>query len=249
MEQHLYEDLYQLEEYHWWHRAKRRVCIKLIREYRPGPNLKIIDIGCGTGKNIEEFRQFGEPWGLDSASQALTCCQRRGLNKLLRGQAQHMPLADNQFDIATLLDILEHADDLKTLEEVHRILQREALLIINVPAYVWLWSKWDEALHHRKRYTKKSLKRLLQFSGFEACYASYLFSFLVIPTFIFRKFKSLRREPYSSDFRIGCPLTNRLLFALFVIEDKIRQIFTIPFGTSLVCVARKKQGEFQIDPN
>jgi ubiquinone/menaquinone biosynthesis C-methylase UbiE len=240
MERYLYEDLFQLEEYHWWHRAKRRVCIELIKKYRPGPTLEIIDIGCGTGKNMMEFRQFGEPWGLDSASQALNYCLRRGLYKLLRGQAQHMPLGDNQFDVATLLDILEHTDDLKTLAEMYRILHREAILIMNVPAYAWLWSKWDEVLRHRKRYTKKSLKKLLQFSGFEVCYTSYLFSFLVIPTFILRKFKSLRCGPYSSDFRIGSPLANKLMFAMFSIEDRIRHIFTIPFGTSLVCVARKK---------
>jgi SAM-dependent methyltransferase len=249
MEQDFYDDLYQTEEYHWWQKAKRRVCLELIHRYRSGTNLKIIDIGCGTGKNTEELKSFGLAFGLDSAGQALDYCRKRGLVRLLGGQSERLPLAKSRFDIATLLDILEHADDRKTLAEVHRILRREALLILHVPAYPWLWSRWDEALHHRKRYTKKALKKLMQFSGFEVRYVSYLFSFLVIPTLILRKFKSLRRRPYGSDFRIGSPLTNRLFFGLFSIEDRIRRLCPIPFGTSLVCVARKKPGELRVGPN
>ena len=76
MKKYLYKDLYLLENKHWWHISKRRSICQLIGKYNKIKNPKIIDIGCGTGKNIEELQKFGPVYGLDSSTEALNFCRK-----------------------------------------------------------------------------------------------------------------------------------------------------------------------------
>lgn len=236
----LYQDLYELEEKHWWHKAKRELCKKIVAKYFKGG--KIVDIGCGTGKNVEAFSKFGEIWGIDNSDEALKYCRDyRKLKNVKKGEAEKTGLRTSSFDLVTLLDVLEHTDDTKTLKEIHRILKKDGLLLITVPAYQWIWSQWDVVLHHRRRYTKSKLEDLLKKNGFEIVYGSYFQSFLVLPVYIVRKLKSLiKSKDYGSDFRIGNSFINKSLLGLSKFERDVVLKHGVPFGLSIVVLSKKK---------
>lgn len=240
MKKYLYEDLYQLEDKHWWHISKRRAVHKLIEKYNTKEKPKILDIGCGTGKNMEELQNLGSIYGLDSSSEALRFCKKRGLNNLILGSAEKTSLKNNSFDIITILDVLEHTEDNKTLKEMHRILKKDGLIIITVPAFSWLWSKWDKVLHHKRRYTTAKLRGILTANEFSPVKITYLYSFLVFPALIIRKVKEkITKEFYPSDFKLSNPLLNLLLNNLSRLEFLFTEKFSIPFGTSILIVAKK----------
>ncbi|MEK7616910.1 MAG: class I SAM-dependent methyltransferase [Patescibacteria group bacterium] len=240
MKKYLYEDLYLLEEKHWWHISKREAVLSLIKEYAKGNRIKILDVGCGTGRNMEEFKKLGDVWGLDSSLIALNYCRKRGLKNLKLGSAENTSLETSSFDVVTLLDVLEHTDDNKTLKEMARILKRNGILILTVPAFPWLWSKWDEVLHHKRRYTINTFKKMLDSYDFHPVKMTYLYSFLVLPTLIIRKIKQkFSKNFYPSDFTLSTPLLNFILNNLSRLEFFLSGKFYIPFGTSIVVVAKK----------
>lgn len=240
MQTYLYQDLYQLEDYHWWHKAKRNLCIKFIRLFSPVTHPQILDVGCGTGKNLEEFNHLGQAWGIDKSRQAIKFCHQRKLKHISLGNSQSTGLPTNTFDIITLLDVLEHTDDDKTLLEMRRILNPDGILIINVPAFSWLWSRWDQVLHHRRRYAKQDLKQKLIKNNLLPVKLSYWNSFLVLPTWFIRKVKSLLYPNYyPSDFRLINPVLNALLYNLSLLEQQLISKVSLPLGTSLFCVAKK----------
>ncbi len=241
MKKKFYEELYLLEEKHWWLVAKREISIKLLRSFSGKKRLKILDIGCGTGKNIESFSKLGKTWGIDISPQAINYCKKRGIKNIKLGNAEKTGYRTESFDVVTLLDVLEHVDDNKTLKEIYRILKPKGILIVSVPAYQSLWSRWDEALHHKRRYNKKSLQMLFKENHLKLKKISYMFSFLLPPVFILRKIKSfLYSNDYPSDFRLAPPLINLIMLNISRIEHKLVLKNSVPFGTSIICVLSKK---------
>jgi len=240
MQHYLYDDLYQSEEFHWWHRAKRRLVLMLIGRYTPRRHPRILDVGCGTGKNIEAWSRLGTTQGIDVSPRAIHYCKKRGLTRVQQAKAECTKLTGSSVDVVTLLDVLEHTDDMPVIAEMARIITRRGILIVSVPAYPWLWSTWDVVLHHRRRYTKEELHRKLSAQGFLPIYTSHVFSFLPIPAILIRFVKS-RRPPkqYGSDFQLTSGAINRMLYALCMAEQFVMQIVPLPFGTSIVCVAQK----------
>lgn len=274
MQKYLYADLYNLEETHWWHKAKRNLVIhflidnfknELPRSKRPQypvessfgqlhpwtksprfslnqnkKSCKILDVGCGTGKNIEAFSRFGAVWGIDSAKEALAFCKKRGFKNVTLGSIEKIPFAKESFDCVTALDVLEHVDDSQALKEIYRVLKKSGIIIATVPAFPQLWSRWDEVLHHKRRYTQKTLKRVLQRNEFEIVKISYMHSFLFLPVLIIRAIKNLIHENhYPSDFKLSNRIVNYLLENIANLEKFFIINARIPFGTSLIVVAEK----------
>jgi len=240
MRKDLYKDLYTKEETHWWHRSKRRFVKQFITTYAEKKSNSILDIGCGTGKNMEELALYGDIWGIDTSSDALSFCKKRGLTHIKKGRAERLPFKNNTFDIVCALDVLEHVDDKVVVKEVKRVLKESGFIVITVPAYNWLWSKWDEILHHKRRYTKKSLEKVLKNEGLYILRNTYIHSLLLIPLYIIRKIKQLQSNAYSSDFRISNSIINKTLFALSKLEQRWINRYDMPFGTSVLCIAQKK---------
>ncbi len=240
MEKYLYSDLYELEEKHWWHKAKRETSLYLINKFLKSNYNKILDVGCGTGKNIESMAGFGKVWGIDIEKESIKYCKFRGLKEIKIVSSDKTGFQSSFFDLVTLLDVLEHTEEEKTLKELKRILKKDGLVLITVPAYLWLWSRWDEVLHHKRRYTQKSLIRILEKNGFKILEISYMHPHLVIPVFIIRFIRSklLDKKQYNSDFRINNQFLNFFMYSLAKFQLKFMRITSIPFGTSLICLAK-----------
>ncbi len=240
MRKYLYQDLYDLEEKHWWHISKRKELTELIK-WLNLKNFNILEIGCGTGKNLDVLRKFGKTWGLDNSKEAIKFSKKRGLNNLVLGEAENIPFSGGKFNLIILLDVLEHTDDIKTLKEIFRVLVPGGYLIITVPAFSWLWGRWDVVLEHKRRYKKSELVSKLNLGGFKVLKASYLYSFLVLPALVIRLIKSkFFKKDYPSDFKLGGVLSNWIFLQLCNLERVIRSKAGLPIGTSIICLAQKK---------
>lgn len=241
MHKYLYQDLYNLEDKHFWHLGKRELADKIIKKYLSVKKPQILDIGCGTGKNLDMLNKIGYSYGIDASPEAIKFCKLRKLNNVSLGKAENTGFNNNSFDLVTMFDVLEHTSESKTLAEASRIIKSPGYLLITVPAYKWLWSKWDEVLKHKKRYTKNEIKEILDRYGFKTIKTSYFFSYLLIPVIITRFIKQLmRKEDYGSDFSINNPIINFIAKLANLIEQFIISRSSLPFGTSVMVLAKKE---------
>ena len=183
MEQHTYGIMNDVEGNHWWFVGRRAILEEFLRQITQNPkskikNPKFLDVGCGTGANLEMLANFGTAEGVDVSDDALEFCKAKGL-KAHKGLAESLPFADESFDVVTALDVVEHLDDdVAGLKEMHRVLKTGGKTLIFVPAFMWLWGVQDDISNHRIRYTKKQITDRLNLAGFEierATFANWTF--------------------------------------------------------------------------
>jgi len=238
------EKMFRLEENYWWFVARRELALIIIKRFlgKRGA-LSMLDVGCGTGATLGRLTALGSAVGLDYAPEALALCRRRTRARLVRGDAEQLPFADGTFDLVTALDVMEHLDrDEAAVKEMARVLRPGGLAVLTVPACPLLWSEHDEALDHRRRYLGLPLGRLLRRAGFRVELLSYailhLFPVILVFRLLQRWLRGDRRRPATALIALPSPL-NRLLILLLRLESRLLIRLPLPFGVSLVAVARR----------
>ena len=234
--------MYSLENSYWWYIARRSLAFELLNNEIDGrKSLRLLDVGCGTGANMSTFAQLTTTIGIDASTEALRFCQSRGLKTVALSPVEELPFAEGTFDIVTALDVLEHTDDdLQCLREIHRVGKPKGLVLITVPAYGFLWSEHDEALKHRRRYTAHELRNKLTVTGFEVVRTSYFISTLFFPILALRIWQGLRKDstqPKTSIYVLP-NLINSALVGLLALERRVFRYINIPFGVSIIALAR-----------
>ena len=167
---------FDVEERHWWYRGRRAVLeavldgIGPVREAGAASPPRILDAGCGSGRNMVLLARRGAVTGIELASQSLEVARARGLGPVLPGSLDDArPFADASFDLAVALDVLEHVtDDEAALGELARVLAPGGRLLVTVPQYGWLWGEHDVLAHHHRRYTRALLLARAAAAGFAA---------------------------------------------------------------------------------
>ena len=253
MRQDLYYDLYVKEQDYWWHVGKRAIVYSLLNRYLPRNKSKqerrALDLGCGTGLNLDHLSDYAQPVGTDFSEEALHFCLERGHNLLCKADAAELPFPDKQFDIITALDVIEHLDDdLDALTELRRVLRPGGLLIISVPAYPALWTYWDDILGHRRRYTTGAMREVVSRSGLRVRKVSYSNAIILPPVVLVRILKSMRQKAAEArseskdpetDFMPVPGFVNKLLIVYYRMEARLLKRYRLPFGLSVVCVAQR----------
>ncbi len=252
MQQHTYAIMRRVEESHWWFFGRReiirsflvRVCrdLKAVHEEICGPDspLKILDVGCGTGANLEMLSEFGVAGGVDVSAEALSFCRERGLVNVKQGAAEALPYDDKSFDLVTGLDVVEHLDDdLAGLKEMRRVLRPEGRALLFVPAFMFLWGVQDDISNHRRRYTLKHLKEVVRTAGFEVERATYVNISFFTPIFLGRLLMRATGLRPESENNITIGFLNGVLGKLLAAERGPLRYMNFPFGVSIICVARR----------
>ncbi len=245
MEKNEYRKHFELEETHWWFAGRRAILDTVLKGLRGLPQqATVLDAGCGTGINLVLYERLGKIFGLDFEWEALRYCQKRGFNRLVQADVQKIPFSDETFDLVFLLDVLSHetiASDVAVLQDIHRAMKRGGFLILCDSAFNFLWSRHDRAFHIRKRYSGKEIVQKLAFAGFKALKSSYFNFFLFPPISLFRFLDKLWQgddRPVSHLNRVN-PILNGLLFRIFEAEAPLVRHGRLPYGCSLLCVAKK----------
>ncbi|MEI7556796.1 class I SAM-dependent methyltransferase [Candidatus Chlorohelix sp.] len=251
MRSDLYLDLFLKEDTHWWHVGKRILMEQLIRKYMPHlqENAKLLDVGCGTGRMLDMLAGFGTPWGIDMSEEALDFCRQRGFYNLLRHDLNQPFDFDFNFDVISALDVIEHLeDDLQGLRNLRKALKPNGILIISVPSYQFMFSYWDVALGHKKRYTLKSLTKVVESAGYTIVKKSYTNTSILIPAAVIRFLKGLagriNRKIYArllsedTDFTALPKPLNDFLISLYNIENRLVLTKGLPVGLSALVVCK-----------
>jgi SAM-dependent methyltransferase len=240
VEEHLYREIFELEDRHWWFRGRRAVIWALLRRAGPAPSPRILDAGCGTGRNLIEFGQLGPAHGIDPSPQAIDFCRRRGLEAVREARIEAIPFASESFDLILTCDVLEHTDDdLAALVELHRVAAPNALLLLTVPAYQWLWSEHDEVNHHRRRYARHELVEKTARLGWREIHATYFNSALLPPIAVVRRLRG-RRSDGRHDLHLSPRALDRVLVQpMRVVAALMARGVRLRAGVSIGLVGRR----------
>jgi len=248
MQQHTYSIMHRVEETHWWFVGRRKiiesflkpVCVGLKSKKPARESLNILDVGCGTGANLEMLSQFGNAEGVDVSTEALEFCRRRGLQQVKQGAAEALPYENNSFDLVTGLDVVEHLDDdVAGLKEMRRVLRADGRTVLFVPAFMFLWGVQDDISNHRRRYTMAGLKEAVRKAGFEIERASYVNLSFFAPILFGRLLMRATGLRPASENNITIGALNAALGKLFGAERFLLRHLNFPFGVSIICVARR----------
>jgi SAM-dependent methyltransferase len=246
MQPHTYAIMREVEDKHWWYVGRRRIiadfvrriCDQLRAEGKSEP--RILDIGCGTGGNLETLSGFGRAEGVDISSEALDFCRARGLNNVRQGAAETLPYESESFDLVTGLDVVEHLDDdVAGLREMRRVLRPGGRMLLFVPAFMFLWGVQDDVSHHRRRYTLSDLKEKLQQAGMSVERASYANISFFGPILVGRLFMRVSGLRPASENNINIGAFNGLFGKLLGAESWWLNRMSFPFGVSIICAARR----------
>lgn len=244
MERSEYEVLAAVEADHWWHRGMRSLTAALLDPlYGARHDLRILDAGCGTGGSALFLRRYGQVVGLDLAPEAIELSALRPTGQLARGSVLALPFADESFDLVTSFDVLYHRgvpDESTALREVYRLLRPGGRLLIRLPAYEFLRSKHDRAVHTRRRYTRGDVASLLKGAGFYIEHCSYVNSLLlplaVAQRVLERALPALEQQ--QSDLALPAPAVNEVLSWPMAAEAAWLGVGgSFPAGLSILCLA------------
>ena len=233
--------MHALEDHYWWFVARRNLALKLL-DLNIILNLesKILDFGCGTGAVLGELTKRSSAVGFDFSSEALRFCTERDLTNLVRGDGHHLPFVESSFDAIVSLDVLEHLEfDERAFAQAFQSLKPDGVLVASVPAFKFLWGPHDVALMHFRRYTKPELKRKLEQAGFKVEKISYSVFFLFPLVYLIRLLEKERKGPAHASLPSVPDFLNRSLIWMQQIEASLMQLVTLPWGSSVVVVARK----------
>lgn len=259
MQQHTYAIMDRVEDKHWWFVGRRAILETFMRQIvdryelalraaqdRPAKAgvqdaIRILDVGCGTGANIEMLSQFGTAEGVDVSDDALEFCRRKGL-VVRKGLAEQLPFESETFDITTALDVVEHLDDdIAGLKEMFRVTKHGGYSLVFVPAFMWLWGVQDDVSNHRIRYTRKQIVERIRMAGFtieRATYANWTF---LVPILAGRTLMKLGGIKPESENNINISALNGVFGKLFSAERFWLRKFDFPIGVSIVVIARRSK--------
>ncbi len=251
MDRNAHRQFLELERSHWWFRGRRSVYLGLL-EHLTGSQRprRVLDLGCGMGGFLEGLSAIGERvFASDVEVESLEECAARGFQHGVVSSGYALPFQDASFDLVCMFDAIEHIpDDRRAMSEVARVLAPGGRVFLSVPAYPWLYANNDRIAQHYRRYTRSSLRSVLEGAGLEVERNSHsnVFLFpLILPAVLGTKAleKLLGLEAKSDHTNLSWPmpaLVHGALHRVFAAELPFTKRFDWPVGHSIVASARAK---------
>lgn len=239
MERVVYQQMAELDERHWWYRARREIIAELIRrEVRLQPNAAILEIGCGTGHNLAMLSGFGHVDGLELDDEARALSEKRLGRKVMRSPLPELEeVPDRYYDLIGAFDVIEHIeDDAAAIASIATKLKPTGRFVMTVPAHQWMWSAHDVVNHHKRRYSKRRLRQLLDGSPLKLERVGY-FNSLLFPVAVAERVTSKLRGKEDANVKLPRAPLNAALERIFAAERYLVGRVPLPPGLSLFAVA------------
>ncbi|HEX5237930.1 MAG TPA: class I SAM-dependent methyltransferase [Sphingomicrobium sp.] len=239
MERVVYRQMAELDQRHWWYRARRAVLAALIeREVRPPPDAAILEIGCGTGHNLPMLAQFGRVDALELDEEARSLAEQRlGRTVMSAPLPELAGVPTRHYDVVGAFDVIEHIeDDRAALAAIASTLKPAGKFVMTVPAHQWMWSAHDTINHHKRRYSKAALRRLIEGSPLRLRKLGY-FNSLLFPIAVAERLSSKARGKNEADLKLPSAPLNAALERAFAAERHLVGRVPLPPGLSLFAVA------------
>lgn len=224
---------------HWWWRARESYLLDLLRRLRPpGGWPRILDVGCGDGLFFDQLAAFGSVEGVESDSRLLRP-DGPHRSRIHLGPFDRTYTPGHTFDLILMLDVLEHLPDAQSaLTRVYELLSPTGLLVATVPAFQTLWTRHDDLNHHMTRYRRRTIAPLLSAARLAPVEMRYFFHWLAPLKLL------VRLTQWAIPASGGVPdvpsaLVRRVLVGWSRIEQRLFDRLHLPFGSSLLVVARR----------
>jgi len=248
--------LFAIEDRHFWFRARNKVISVLINQITTdlADGYRVLEVGCGTGnvlRVLDRICSSGTVVGMDLFAEGMRYARERTSSPLVQGD-MHSPPFGIQFQVIGLFDVLEHLpNDVQVLRDLHTMLASEGVLLLTVPAHASLWSYFDEASQHCRRYESAELRDKLLHSGYRIEYMTAYMASVFPLVWLGRRLASLTNRRTTDDIHRIHNLANRELRIIPIINELLTLLLTqethivarrrqLPIGTSLLVVARKE---------
>ena len=234
------------ERRHWWWCGRRAILGRVLTDlFAAGvaPRGPLYDLGCGVGANLELLARFGPAVGYEGADAAVAFAHSLGRTNvhkadLTQGE-EALPAVQPPGAVVLLADVLEHLDDERpALALAARLLLPGGILLATVPALPRLWGPTDDFNHHRRRYTRDSLRAAIE-PHFRIRRVTYFNSLLLAPIAAVRLLSRVLRRPGGEEAKLPPRPVNALLKLIFEAEAPLLERTDFPIGVSLLCVAQK----------
>ncbi len=251
MENQAYDELARVEDTHWYHESRRRLLeyyLDSVKDALPSC-AQILDVGCGTGGMLNVLEKYGDITGLEISEYALSLLLKKhpsakikigsanDLDNIFKGQA---------FDLATFFNVLYHkwiADDVQVLKKAADIVKPGGFIVLNEPAYGFLYRDNDKICFGARRYTKTGIRDILTKAGFRIVKITYFNSLSFLPLVAITALQRsglIRFKSASNELRRPHRVVNELLKFIMSCELAIIKIFgSMPFGVSVFVLAEK----------
>lgn len=247
MERSEYYKLDRLEDRMWWFAASHRNLLTLSRRQLPleARGQPILDAGCGTGGFLARLAARYPNRALFGLDADMLACRRaaaKSARPVCVGSINALPFAEGIFAAVFCVDVLCHSavDERSAVLQFRRCLADNGWLVVNVPAYGWMLSRHDGAVHNVRRYTTKGLRRLLEAAGFRVVFATYWNAVLFPLMVITRKFLP-NRGGVASDVTEYPRLVDSMCRVATTFETiLLRKGLRLPFGSSVIAIATKR---------
>jgi SAM-dependent methyltransferase len=239
MERVVYQQMAELDDRHWWYRARRRILAELIRREGQLPrHAQILEIGCGTGHNLAMLGEFGHVDALELDDEARALSEKRLGRKIMRSPLPELSeVCDRHYDLIGAFDVIEHIDDdVAAVAAIATKLKAGGKFMIAVPAHRWMWTAHDVVNHHKRRYSKRALKALIENSPMRLDKIGY-FNSLLFPLAVAERAVSKLRGRDSADVKLPPAPLNAALERVFAAERYLVGRLPLPPGLSLFAVA------------
>lgn len=245
------------EDRHWWYRGRRRIVCEELAQLPTGPTVRVLDAGCGSGRLLDELRDYGHVTGLDLNPDSVEIARSRGHEDVVQGPVEQLPWPDETFDVVISLDMVEHTpDDRVTLRELRRVTKPGGHFLMTVPALRALWSSHDVFNNHFRRYDRRMMRSLAADTGWIVERTTYFNSLLLPPAAAVRLLQRLRHRDmmngedvsntaqhgrHGSDVELTPPWMSPLLELPMKLEARWlgHGRRTLPTGLSLLSVLRR----------
>ena len=238
----MYRMFFEIQKKHWWFTSKKEIILDTIARYTNlKPESAILDIGCGSGLMLNALEALGQTFGMDMSDDAIQFSQEIFRGPIKKGfLPNNVPYSENEFDLITALDVIEHIDDdEQSLKVIQSLLSEKGTAIITVPAYMFLWSHFDELNEHKRRYTLSELQTKIKKAGLKIEKISYYNTLLFPIAYLVRKLNNLLGRDGASDIDMPGATVNTILRKIFTSEKSLLRYFNLPFGVSILAVVKK----------
>lgn len=201
---------------------------------------RILDAGCGTGGNLKRYARIGDAEGVEPFEDAVRLCRERGFDSVTQARLEDLPYEDGRFDMIGSTDVLEHiAAEQEALRELWRVTAPNGVLVLTVPAYMWMWTEEDDNLHHQRRYTRPRLRKAVESCGWKTEIATYFNTLLLPPIALARLLPRKSRGDQGDLDRTPAALDGPLSLPMRTEARLIRAGVSLPAGVSVGIVCRK----------
>ena len=245
--EHLLRATARAEARHFWFRGLRAFSTPLLRRALGGRrDARLLDCGCGTGANLDLLARFGRAYGFDLSAVGLRLGREAGRMRLARATVTAAPFPSASFDLVSSFDVLyslEDGDERSAISEMYRLLRPGGYALVNVAAMEVLRGDHSVLSRELRRYSRADLRRRLEAAGFVVERITYTNATLFLPMAVGRALQRRRglKGEGETEQEITVPPAplNALLTAAVTVESLWLRWFDEPFGSSLLCLARK----------